>query len=126
MRYLLLAYLLIFAGSVRANEVCAITSGSQVIAQDNNNTYLGDITNKYSSKSIFNDYGNYGSMYSPDSIWNEYGTFGGKYSLTSPFNEYSGSPPMIIKNGDIIGYLTTNSVIEPSISPNLLKALCFE
>jgi hypothetical protein len=126
MRYLILAYFLFVAGSVRADEVCQALIGSQIIAQDNNNTYLGQISDQYSSNSIFNDYGTHGSKYNSDSIWNEYGTFGSKYNSLSPFNEYSSTPPMIIKSGNIIGFLSTNTAIEPSISPNLLKALCFE
>ena len=123
MRYMLFCLLLV-AGSVQANQVCSIVSGARLIAQDDENTYLGEITNSYASDSIFNEYGIYGSEYSSSSIWNEYATFGSEYSSYSPFNEYTSTPPMMIKGGKIIGYLTANKSIKPSISPNLLKALC--
>jgi hypothetical protein len=94
-----------------------------IFAQDDEQTYLGKIDNKFNSESIFNEYGTYGSKYSTDSIWNEYSNFGSKYSSYSPFNDYSSSPPMIVKNGQIIGYLTTNKYITGGISPHILKEI---
>jgi hypothetical protein len=104
-------------------ELVDILRGAQILAQNDENTYLGKLVNKYDSQSIFNEYGEYGSKYSSGSIWNEYGSFGGKYSSDSPFNKYTSTPPMIIKKGKVIGYLTTNKNIEGNISPNLLKAI---
>ncbi len=109
-----------------AEEVCDLVSGAVLIAQDDENTYLGKITNAYDSESIFNEYGKYGSEYNSASIWNQYATFGSEYSSYSPHNSYTSTPPMIIKNGRILGYLSANRNIESSISPNLLKALCKE
>lgn len=110
--------------SASAEEVCSIVSGAVIIAQDDENTYLGKIANAYDSKSIFNEYGTHGSQYSSDSIWNQYGTFGSEYSTYSPFNKYTSTPPMMIKNKKIIGYLSANKSVRSSIAPNLLKALC--
>lgn len=110
--------------SAYAEEVCDIVKGSVLIAQDDKNTYLGNITNSYDSKSIFNEYGTYGSEYNSASIWNQYATFGSEYSSYSPHNSYTSTPPMFIKNKKILGYLSANKSIKSSISPNLLKALC--
>jgi hypothetical protein len=107
-----------------AEELCTMVDGTFVIAQDDENTYLGKITNGYDSDSIFNEYGSYGSEYSSSSIWNQYATFGSKYSSYSPFNEYTSTPPMIVKNRKIIGYLSANKNVRSSITPDLLKALC--
>lgn len=117
-------YLVIFVPNAKAEEVCGIVQGAVLIAQDDNNTYLGKITNSYDSDSIFNEYGTYGSEYNSESIWNQYATFGGDYSNYSPSNAYTSTPPMIIKNKKLIGYLSANKSINTSISPNLLKALC--
>lgn len=114
MRHLII-FLILISGAGHANEVCSIVSGAKLIAQDDENTYLGEITNSYAGDSIFNEYGTYGSEYSSDSIWNEYATFGSEYSSYSPFNEYTSTPPMMIKGGKIIGYLTANKSIEASI-----------
>lgn len=123
MKKLILSILFLFSFSI-ADEVCTILNGSKVIAQDNQNTYLGKVTSEYDSESIFNDYGSYGGEYSSTSIWNEYSTLGNEYSIYSPFNPYTTTPPMLIKDGRVIGYLSSNKSITSSISPNLLKALC--
>jgi hypothetical protein len=99
-------------GAHGQDDLCAIVDGAQLIAQDNENTYLGRIANQYDSESIFNEYGSYGSEYNSDSIWNEYGTFGGKYSTYSPHNPHTSSPPMIVKNRRVIGYLSANKSIK--------------
>jgi hypothetical protein len=105
------------------SEIIFLLKGASVFAQDDEQTYLGKIDNKYNFESIFNEYGTYGNEYSSKSIWNEYSKFGNKYNLLSPFNDYSSSPPMIIKNGKILGYLTTNEFILGGISPYILKGI---
>ncbi|MEG3789154.1 hypothetical protein V1318_03375 [Lysobacter sp. CCNWLW3] len=107
-----------------AQDICSRLNGSVIVAQDSKNTVLGKITNNFDSDSIFNEFGTYGNEFSSDSIWNEFSTFGNEFSSDSPFNEFSSSPPMIIKGGNVIGYLSANKSIRSSISPNLLKALC--
>lgn len=82
------------------------------------NTYLGKLTtNKFDSDSIFNEFGTYGSEFSPTSIWNESGVYGSKFSSKSAFNDLAQEPPIIVLNGEIIGYLTTNEFIINGISP---------
>ena len=107
-----------------AQDICSLVSGSVIVAQDSRNTVLGKITNSFDSDSIFNEFGTYGSEFSSDSIWNEFSTFGNEFNSESPFNEFSPSPPMIIKGGEVIGYLSVNKSIRSSISPNLLKVHC--
>lgn len=125
-----LAQLLFFASVVSislptfAADVCLMVKDASVVAQDSENTSLGKIVNSYNTNSIFNEYGDFGSQYSTKSIWNQYGSFGGEYGTYSPFNKYAASPPMLIKSGKLIGYLTVNKSVQPSISPNLLKELC--
>ncbi len=97
--------------------------GGKVLAQNDENTYLGKITNKYDSESIFSEHGPYGSSYYANSLWNRNGEFGSKYGPYSAFNSNSSKPPMIIKEGKIVGYITTNKWISGGCSPNLLKAL---
>ena|SRR6185369_8019898 len=123
---LLSMFFVALSSTVRAEEVCDIVRDAVLIAQNDENNYLGKITNSYDSNSIFNEYGTYGSKYNSLSIWNQYATFGSEYSSYSPHNKYTSTPPMIIKNGKIVGYLSANKSIGSSISPNLLKALCAE
>lgn len=128
MKYLqtITIFCLFFVSHTNAEEVCSLVQGAVLIAQDDKNTYLGKITNSYDSDSIFNEYGTFGSEYNSNSIWNEYAPFGNEYSSYSPHNSYTSSPPMMIKNKKIIGYLSANKGIKSSITPNLLKALCKE
>ena len=108
----------------RPEEACDVLRGAAVIAQDEQNTYLGKVSNKYDGDSIFNEYGTYGSPYNGQSIWNTFGTYGSEFSSYSPFNAFTSTPPMLVKNQKIVGYLTANKAKQPSITPNLLKALC--
>ncbi|WP_447875165.1 hypothetical protein [Serratia fonticola] len=119
-----LTLLAVTSSPYAAEQVCYAVDGAVLIAQDEQNTKLGNISSSYDSDSIFNEYGTYGSEYNSSSIWNSYGTFGSEYSQYSPFNSYSRTPPMIIKQGKIIGYLSANKHVGNAISPNLLKALC--
>lgn len=107
-----------------ANEICYNLENSYILAQDERNTFLGKIENSFSKDSIFNEFGNFGSEYSTTSIFNEFGDFGSEFGIYSATNSFSNTPPMIIKNGRIIGFITTNKMISGGISPSLLKALC--
>lgn len=73
-------------------------------------TYLGCLScNAYSSESVFNKYGTYGSSYSTTSILNHYSTFGSKYSTYSACNPYASDPPIVVDdNGTYYGRLTVN------------------
>ncbi len=92
----------------------------------NNQVYLGCINcNKFDSKSIWNAYGNYGSIYSSTSIWNEYGSYGGSYSQYSPFNNYTSTPPIIVdNNGGFYGYLTSNQYMSQKANFSLANTIC--
>ncbi|PKO67833.1 MAG: hypothetical protein CVU22_10695 [Betaproteobacteria bacterium HGW-Betaproteobacteria-16] len=109
-----------------AEEVCDVLQDAVIIGQDGGNTYLGRISSSFDRDSIFNEFGAYGNEFSGKSIWNEFSTFGNEFNNNSPFNEFSSSPPMLIKNRKLLGYLTSNESMKSAISPNLLKALCKE
>lgn len=108
----------------RAEQVCDQLKDALIIGQDGSNTFLGKITGSFDRDSIFNEFGTYGNEFSAKSIWNEFSTFGNEFNTNSPFNEFTTSPPMLIKNRKVLGYLTSNKSLQSSISPNLLKALC--
>lgn len=107
--------------SLATIQVLNHLDGAELRAADG--TFLGKITrNAFDTESISNQYGNYGNQYSSTSIFNEYGQYGGTYSNLSPFNEYSRTPPSILKNGQIVSYLTNNQFISPRVDPENLKA----
>lgn len=122
-RVISMALFLIISLPSRAQDVCQIIAGSSVIADDG--TFLGELSNPYAPDSIFNEFGDYGSEYSSTSIWNQYGSYGGKYSPQSPFNRYSSSPPVLVKRGKAIAYLSVNNALDPALNPYSLKSCEF-
>lgn len=94
--------------------------GTAIIrAQDG--TYLGLISSDpFEADSIANSYGAYGNPYSPASIRNEYGIYGGQYGTHSPYNPYNTRPPVIVRDGQVVAYLTVNPYVKPAISPHSL------
>jgi len=106
----------------QVNDACQNFIGAKIIANDG--TYLGIIADKYSTDSIFNKYGTYGSEYSSNSIFNQYGTYGGEYSDQSPFNEYSSNGPKIIRGRDVLGQLSVNEFVPTAVNPYTIIAAC--
>lgn len=83
--------------------------------------YLGKLTtDQYDSKSVFNEIGKYGSDISMTSIWNDVSPYGSSVSMKSAFNNVASKPPLIVYNGEIIGYLTTNNIKNNSLHPKYL------
>lgn len=65
----------------------------------------------FSSNSICNRHGSYGSKYSRNSLFNEHSNFGSKYSRSSPWNLYNSSdstPILVDDRGRFFGYFTSN------------------
>ncbi|HEY0931786.1 MAG TPA: Ig-like domain-containing protein [Gemmatimonas sp.] len=102
---------------------CLAISGASVVADDG--TFLGVLGSKGAVNSIFNEFGDYGSRYSRTSIFNEYGVYGGQYAAQSPFNPYSNRPPLLIKSGDVLAFLTVNSSKVPRVDPRTLSSCSF-
>lgn len=103
----------IFITSVSFNSFTQVSSwdcyeleGAKIIADDG--TYLGTIDDQYGSDSIYNEYSDYGNEYSAESIWNEYSDYGDDYSSESAFNDYASDPPVLLKDGEVVGKLTTD------------------
>lgn len=86
-------------------------------------TYLGVVSsNQYSSDSVCNQYGSYGSPYATKSVRNQYGSYGSPYATYSAYNEYTARPPAILLGTQIIGYLTKNQYLGGAVDPDLLFA----
>lgn len=119
----LITFLITVANAIAQPAICNQFEGSIVIAD---RKFIGKVSNRYESDSIFNKYGSYGSKYASDSIWNPYGTYGSKYSSDSATNPYTSTPPQIVKNRRIIGYLSRNKNLAGSVDPLLLGIECFD
>lgn len=89
-------------------------SGSYLAAQDGQ--FLGKIIdNQYDNASILNEYGPYGSQYSATSIFNEYSLYGSPYGQYSVNNPYCSTPPKLVINGRLLGFVTKNQYVANAI-----------
>ena len=110
--------------NANAQDACSYIAGGAIIANDGK--YLGKAASEYDSESVLNKYGHFGSEYSSDSIWNKYGSYGSEYSSNSPFNPYSNNPPVIVKNGRAVAYLSVNEYLgKATINPYYIKSCHF-
>ena len=99
---------LIFVMLLIAHSVFAVElSELRIVADDG--TLLGTLENKFSSDSIFNEFGKYGSKFNSNSLLNKFGRYGNEFSQYSPFNEHSNRGPILVdKNGNVYGRVTLN------------------
>ena len=125
-KLLLLLSLLLVTNTIFSEALssyrCFELEGAKIIAEDG--TFLGTLDDSYSVDSIFNDYSDHGTDYSADSIWNEYSDWGNDYSSISPFNEYAADPPILIKEGKVVGKLTVNSYEIDAVDPHTVGKDC--
>ncbi len=120
-----LAALAFFASPASARPAaCAALDGAVIVAEDG--TYLGKIADAYDSKSIFNKYGTYGSAYSGKSVWNDYGPYGSEYSNKSARSKYTSTPPKLIVDGKVVGFLSANKFKSGAINPLILGLACYD
>ena len=112
--------------SLHADEVssyrCYELEGAKIVAEDG--TYLGTLDDSYASDSIYNEYSDHGSTYSDESLWNEYSDHGNDYSDESAFNEYASNPPVLLKDGEVIGRLTVKDYEYDSVDPRTVGEDC--
>jgi hypothetical protein len=84
--------------------------------QGQDGQFLGEISsNRYSSDSILNQYGPYGSQYSSTSIFNQYSPYGSPYGQFSINNPYSTTPPKLFINGQFKGHVSKNQYVPNQI-----------
>lgn len=105
---------------------CIFSQTLYIYGGEDHDVFLGKLNaSKYDSKSIWNEYGTYGSEYNTNSIWNEYGTYGSEYSSYSPFNSYASYPPVIVdEEGNFYGYFTVNKYKSKRANFDLVHIIC--
>ena len=107
---------------VSEQQMALSLEGAKLFASDG--TYLGVITsNQFVRDSIFNEFGKYGNEFSSTSIWNEFCDYGSEFNSKSVFNDCAQESPRIVKNGDVIGYLTVNIAKSRGVHPKILLHL---
>ena len=125
-KLILISALLLFVASNSWADTpsyrCYELDGAKIIAEDG--TYLGTLGDSYESDSIYNEYSDHGSTYDSDSIWNEYSDYGSDYSSQSPFNDYASDPPVLLKEGEVVGKLTTDAYEYEGVDPRSVGKDC--
>jgi len=124
-KFLLAVFLGVISHSeVEAQFTCADFDGAYVLGQDASNTYLGFFGSEFAFESIMNPFGPYGSEFRSDSVRNEFGQFGSPFNTFSANNSFASFPPVILRRGDFIAYLTTNPLRRPGVSLADIDASC--
>jgi hypothetical protein len=101
--------------------IASITSlvGARLVADDGE--FIGVISSsRFSSDSICNDFGDYGSSFSSKSIKNEFGQYGSRFSPLSAYNQFATTPPTIFRGGLIVGVLSKNRFLSGAVDPDTL------
>jgi len=96
-----------------------ILLGARLVGCNGRN--LGTITiNKLDSASLLYPYAPPGNKLSPNSIFNKFGSYGNQFNSMSAYNPVTTTPPSIVLNGTVIGYLTKNRALTGAIDPDSL------
>jgi hypothetical protein len=94
----------------------------------NHKTYLGCLNcNEFSSDSVHNQFGRYGSEFSSESIMNQFSEYGSRFSTYSACNSFASDPPVIVdKGGNYYGRLSVNdrlAIRDPEVR-GWIKGVC--
>ena len=94
-----------------------------LIASDG--TYLGVVSsNRFGADSVCNEFGGHGSPFAAESVRNEFGAYGSPFASMSAYNQFTSTPPAIVLDGAVVGYLTKNT-LQPGarVDPDVLFTL---
>lgn len=105
---------------------CADISGASVFSQEDTPMYLGFIGSNFASDSINNKYGTFGSSLGQYSVRNSYIKYGSSSGLYSANSNYAFYPPVIVKKGKSIAFLSANGGLNklPTVSLATIDSVC--
>lgn len=124
MKKIILMVLLMASTNSYAQITCSILDGASVYSNEAQSRYLGFFGNSSATESIMNKIGTYGSQISPSSVRSQIGMYGSTVSILSANSSLTSTPPMIIKNNQLIGYLTVNRLIQGGVSLAVIDSSC--
>lgn len=88
---------------------CADVDGASVFSQQDSPVYLGFMGSSFALNSINNTFGSFGSQFGSSSIRNQFSIYGSQFGQYSATNSFSLSPPVLVKNGKVLAFLSTNA-----------------
>lgn len=111
---------LLFILLLLAIKISGYSQTISIFGGEDHSEFLGILNAPPSnSKSIWNEYCNYGNSYNSKCIWNEYGSYGNEYSQYSPWNEYSSDVPILVdEEGNYYGKFNSSNKNE------VIKIIC--
>jgi hypothetical protein len=106
---------------------CSDINGASLFSQESKPVYLGFFGNSVATDSINTSFGNYGSTYSSTSVRTTYSNYGSPYGSYSAMSATALSPPVIVKKGKAIAFLTANVSLTglPALSLASIDACSF-
>lgn len=102
---------------------CGQVAGASIIASGG--LFLGRLTVSTDLLSVLNPLGLHGSLVGALSINNVLGLYGSLSGALSAKNPGAATPPTLVRDGVTIGYLTTNPLKTPGITPAAVQACVF-
>ena len=115
------------ASSTENNNVtCSDLDGASLFSQESKPVYLGFFGSSGASDSINTSFGNYGATYSSTSVRTTSSNYGNSYGTYSAMNTSAFKPPVIVKKGKVIAFLSKNSSLSglPIFSLVTVDASC--
>lgn len=103
---------------------CDQLDGASVYSQEPVPVYLGFFGSQFISNSITRTSGDYGSTTSARSMRNKTAIYGSSTSNYSANNPSGTLPPIIVRNGATLGYVTTNTDLFGGYSLSSIDASC--
>lgn len=93
-----------------------------LIAHDG--TYLGKVSSTtWDADSICTSWGEYGSTWGAHSIRTTWGQYGSRWSTESAYNDWTTTPPLIVHERQVVGYVTKNTTSRGAVDPDVLFAI---
>lgn len=87
---------------------CQNLDGARIVSQENAPVYLGFFGSRFSNESINNQFSDFGSEFASNSIRNRFSRYGSSTGNESALNPFALRPPLIVRDGYVLGILTTN------------------
>ena len=103
---------------------CSDLDGARVYSTEEPPVYLGFLGAASAADSIYNVVGTYGSSGSTSSMRNSSGRYGSTTGANSHLNPDAIKPPVIVKLGSSLAYITSNTSLLGGITLNQLDSIC--
>ncbi len=103
---------------------CDQLDGASVYSQEEAPIFLGFFGSQFAMRSIYLTAGDHGSSTSTRSMRNKSSSYGSTFGPYSANNTSSTLPPIIVRNGVTLGYVTTNKNLFGGYSLSTIDASC--